>query len=84
MAKIFCSRHIDTAQLYNNEGEVGHAIKESGIPRDQIFVSKLLSLRRVLLALTGFDIATKLMSNDKDYDSAAKAIDESLERLQLS
>lgn len=32
-------RHIDTAQYYNNEREVGQAIKESGIPREEIFVT---------------------------------------------
>ena len=25
-------RHIDTAQLYRNEGSVGRAIKDSGVP----------------------------------------------------
>lgn len=32
-------RHIDTAQLYQNEAEVGAAIKASGIPRKEIFVT---------------------------------------------
>jgi diketogulonate reductase-like aldo/keto reductase len=32
-------RHIDTAKLYQNETEVGAAIAESGIPRDEIFVT---------------------------------------------
>lgn len=32
-------RHIDTAQMYENEAEVGQAIKESGVPRDEIFVT---------------------------------------------
>lgn len=31
-------RLIDTAQAYNNEEEVGNAIRKSGIPRDEIFV----------------------------------------------
>lgn len=30
-------RHIDTAQAYFNEAEVGEAIAESGIPREEIF-----------------------------------------------
>ena len=30
-------RHIDTAQGYKNEDSVGQAIKESGIPREEIF-----------------------------------------------
>lgn len=32
-------RHIDTAQYYDNEAEVGKAIVESGIPREEIFVT---------------------------------------------
>jgi len=32
-------RHIDTAMYYHNEEAVGKAIKESGIPRDEIFVT---------------------------------------------
>lgn len=35
-------RHIDTAKIYGNEQDVGAAIKESGIPRDQIFVTTKL------------------------------------------
>lgn len=32
-------RHIDTAQAYNNEAEVGHAILSSGLPRAHVFVT---------------------------------------------
>ncbi len=32
-------RHIDTAQMYKNEREVGEAIKISNVPRDDIFLS---------------------------------------------
>ena len=32
-------RHIDTAQFYGNEKEVGEGIRLSGIPRNQIFVT---------------------------------------------
>lgn len=35
-------RHIDTAQAYFNEAEVGRAIKDSGIPREEIFVTSKL------------------------------------------
>lgn len=31
-------RLIDTAYMYNNEEEVGRAIRDSGIPREEIFV----------------------------------------------
>jgi methylglyoxal/glyoxal reductase len=35
-------RHIDTARIYGNEADVGQAIRDSGIPRDQIFVTTKL------------------------------------------
>ncbi len=35
-------RHIDTARIYNNEADVGIAVRESGIPREQIFVTTKL------------------------------------------
>jgi len=35
-------RHIDTAALYRNEASVGRAIKKSGIPRSEIFVTTKL------------------------------------------
>lgn len=35
-------RHIDTAAIYGNEEEVGRAIKDSGIPREEIFVTTKL------------------------------------------
>jgi 2,5-diketo-D-gluconate reductase B len=32
-------RHIDTAQIYGNEADVGTAIAESGVGRDELFVT---------------------------------------------
>jgi 2,5-diketo-D-gluconate reductase A len=32
-------RHIDTAKLYDNEAAVGAAVRESGLERDQVFVT---------------------------------------------
>ncbi|CAN5619323.1 aldo/keto reductase [soil metagenome] len=32
-------RHIDTAAIYNNESEVGTAIKESGVSRSEFFIT---------------------------------------------
>jgi 2,5-diketo-D-gluconate reductase A len=32
-------RHLDTATMYRNEAEVGRALAESGIPRDDVFVT---------------------------------------------
>ncbi len=35
-------RHVDTACIYQNEGDVGAAIRDCGVPRDQIFVTTKL------------------------------------------
>jgi len=32
-------RHIDTAQAYSNEASVGRALRDSGIPRDEVFIT---------------------------------------------
>ena len=39
-------RHLDTAQAYGNEREVGEAVAMSGIPRTELFVATKLSERR--------------------------------------
>ena len=36
-------RHIDTAEMYGNEKEVGEGIRASGIPRNEIFVTSKLN-----------------------------------------
>ncbi|WP_044213001.1 aldo/keto reductase [Flammeovirga sp. OC4] len=35
-------RHIDTAMIYENEEGVGQAIKESGVPREELFITTKL------------------------------------------
>jgi len=35
-------RHIDTAQFYQNEADVGKAVRDSGIPREEIWVTTKL------------------------------------------
>ncbi|MFL5319743.1 MAG: aldo/keto reductase, partial [Myxococcaceae bacterium] len=32
-------RHIDTAQAYRNEESVGRALKDSGVPRSEVFIT---------------------------------------------
>ena len=39
-------RHIDTAQMYGNEKEVGQAIADSGLSRDDVFVTSKLNNNR--------------------------------------
>ncbi|MBE5101604.1 aldo/keto reductase [Priestia aryabhattai] len=58
-------RLIDTAAVYENEEAVGRAIKRSGVPREEIFIT------------------TKLWIQDAGYESAKKAFETSLKKLQL-
>jgi diketogulonate reductase-like aldo/keto reductase len=32
-------RHVDTAQAYGNEASVGRALRDSGVPRDDVFIT---------------------------------------------
>jgi diketogulonate reductase-like aldo/keto reductase len=32
-------RHVDTAQAYGNEESVGRALRDSGVPRDEVFIT---------------------------------------------
>jgi 2,5-diketo-D-gluconate reductase A len=40
-------RHIDTAQMYGNEREVGLAVRESGIAREDVFVTSKVNNSRL-------------------------------------
>jgi diketogulonate reductase-like aldo/keto reductase len=39
-------RHIDTAQAYGNEGSVGRALRDSGVPREEVFITTKFFPRR--------------------------------------
>src|SRR5436305_12704689 len=39
-------RHIDTAQAYGNEQSVGQALRESGVPREEVFITTKFYPRR--------------------------------------
>lgn len=44
-------RHLDCAYVYCNEDEVGQGIRESGVPRNEIFItSKVCQNKRILTA----------------------------------
>jgi diketogulonate reductase-like aldo/keto reductase len=59
-------RHIDTARIYGNEADVGAAIRDSGIPRDQIFVTTKLwnDDQGYDSALRAFDASAKRLGLD--------------------
>jgi diketogulonate reductase-like aldo/keto reductase len=35
-------RHIDTAKIYRNEADVGEAVRRSGVPREEVFITTKL------------------------------------------
>jgi diketogulonate reductase-like aldo/keto reductase len=39
-------RHIDTAQAYGNEASVGEGLRDSGVPREQVFITTKFYPRR--------------------------------------
>ena len=57
-------RHIDTAMAYGNEASVGRAIKDSGIPREEIFVATKLPAQH-----KGYEIAHEC------FEKSLKALD---------
>lgn len=59
-------RHVDTAQMYENEAEVGQGIADSGVERSEIFLTTKVS--------------TTIMRGGKDV--VRRSIEESLSKLQ--
>ncbi len=60
-------RHIDTAVAYFNEEEVGQAVRESGIPREEIFVTSKLWLQDYGYEAAKKAIETSLRKLGFDY-----------------
>ncbi|MER2063264.1 MAG: aldo/keto reductase [Alkalibacterium sp.] len=60
-------RHIDTAQGYQNEEQVGEAIKESGVPREEIFLTTKLHNKKHGYDNTVEALNESLHKLDTDY-----------------
>ena len=60
-------RHIDTAQMYNNEQEVGKGIKDATVPRDKIFLTTKLKMGQLEPAGVRASCESSLLSLDTDY-----------------
>lgn len=58
-------RLIDTAQYYGNEAGVGQAVKESGISRDQFFITTKTPLSGYAETKAGID--ESLLEGKMDY-----------------
>ena len=60
-------RHVDTAAIYQNERGVGRAVRESGLPREQVFVTT---------KVWNDDVRG-------GHDAVLRAMDESLRKLKM-
>lgn len=60
-------RHIDTAVAYFNEQEVGKAIKDSGIPRNEIWITSKMWLQDYKYEDAKKSIETSLKKLGVDY-----------------
>lgn len=60
-------RHIDTAAAYFNEEDVGKAVRDSGIPREEIFVTSKLWLQDYGYEQAKVGIARSLRKLDIGY-----------------
>ena len=60
-------RHIDTAAAYFNEADVGRAVRESGIPREEIFITSKLWLQDYGYEAAKKGLETSLEKLGMDY-----------------
>jgi 2,5-diketo-D-gluconate reductase A len=58
-------RHIDTATLYGNEADVGRAIKDSGVPREDVFITTKLLPERANRVRAEIQTSLKLLGVDQ-------------------
>ena len=57
-------RHLDTATMYGNEAEVGRALRDSGVPRDQVFLTTKLPAERAGRARATLDESRRALGVD--------------------
>ena len=84
-------RHIDTAHVYRNEKGVGRAIKEAGLPRDELFITSKLWVNEYgkkadkaidkMLKRMGLDYLDLLLLHRPrgDYKTAWEALERAVE-----
>lgn len=60
-------RHLDTAQMYDNETEVGAAVKASGIARSEIFITTKVNLGHINEGVLQKSVDTSLKKLQSDY-----------------
>ncbi|CEI69780.1 hypothetical protein FVEN_g7349 [Fusarium venenatum] len=52
-------RHLDGAEVYGNEEELGQAIKAGGVPREQLYVTTKIPAEKKGSAIDAFDVSLK-------------------------
>ncbi|WP_218004842.1 aldo/keto reductase [Actinomadura macra] len=57
-------RHVDTATLYQNEADVGRAVKDSGVDRGQIFITTKLRPQDARNARRTLESSLRLLGTD--------------------
>jgi 2,5-diketo-D-gluconate reductase A len=57
-------RHVDTATLYQNESDVGRAVKDSGLDREQVFVTTKLRPQDARQARRTLESSLRLLGTD--------------------
>jgi diketogulonate reductase-like aldo/keto reductase len=57
-------RHIDTATMYGNESEVGKALADSGVPREEVFITTKLPPERAKRARETLEASLRAMDID--------------------
>lgn len=60
-------RHLDTASAYLNEEAVGKAVRESGIPREEFFITSKVWRSRLGYESTRKEFETSLKKLGTDY-----------------
>ncbi|RKF58443.1 NADPH-dependent conjugated polyketone reductase C1 [Golovinomyces cichoracearum] len=56
--------HLDGAEVYNNEKELGAAIAQAGVPREQLFVTTKISGTKVQDTQAAFELSLKNLGLD--------------------
>ncbi|KAI9349097.1 NADP-dependent oxidoreductase domain-containing protein [Obelidium mucronatum] len=57
-------RHIDTAAFYKNEADVGRAVKDSGVPRSEIWITTKLAINEMRTPTASFHKSLKLLDTE--------------------
>lgn len=60
-------RHIDTAQIYDNEVEVGQGIREANVPREDIFITTKVWIDNYSHSKLASSVDKSLTKLDTDY-----------------